>query len=40
MFTSSLFFIPRKHTEVFVVIFDFTENRSSMLVLETVVGSL
>ena len=40
MFTSSLFFISRNHTEFLVIIFDHPENRSSTLVWETVVWSV
>ena len=35
MFTSSLFLIPRIHTEFLAIIFDRAENRSSTLVWET-----
>ena len=35
MSTSSLFLIPRIHTEFLVIIFDRAENRSSTLVWET-----
>ena len=35
MSTSSLFLIPRIHTEFSVIIFDRAENRSSTLVWET-----
>ena len=35
MSTSSLFLIPRIHTEFWVIIFDRAENRSSTLVWET-----